>query len=49
MSSTARAYLDGAINYRIIAHRALRVGNSYQFHASMGEARRCVYYARNAQ
>lgn len=49
MSVTARAYLDGATNYRIIAHRALRAGNSEQFHASMSEARRCIYYARNTQ
>ena len=49
MSATARAYLDGAMNYRIIARRALRAGNSEQFHASMGKARRCIYYARNAQ
>lgn len=49
MSVTARAYLDGAINYRIIARRALHAGNSEQFHAYMGEARRCIYYARNTQ
>lgn len=49
MSAAARAYFDGATNYRIFAHRALRAGNSEQFRVYMGDARRCLYYVRNSQ
>lgn len=47
MKSSASAFIDGAMNYRIIAHRALRGGDKGKFYSAMQLARRCIYYARS--
>lgn len=46
MTKVARAHLDGAANYRVIARCALRKGDSDKFHQAMRLARQCVWYAR---